>query len=539
MSLLSQQHDLYQMMKDRNEFYFSIEFNELQDVKCLADLVSVDRIEDSCVIAYANDNQYSEIIRRGYEPLLLMPPSMIYDYEMFDGMTRGEFEWDEYPTYDAYVSMMEEYASDFPTKCSLMELGVLASGRKILVMRLNDGMEEGKPKVLLASTIHGDETTGYVMMLRLIDELLNNTDSPDVKIIMENVDLFICPNANPDGTYRNGNSTVKGATRANAFGVDMNRNYPDFIEGLHPDNNKYALETEMFMQLAEDYGFTMAAHYHGGAEVVNYPWDNNYSRHVDDEWWKMISRQYADLAQEKKSDYMTDHDNGITNGSDWYVIYGGRQDYMNYYHQCRELTIECSSIKCPPASYLLSYWEYNYNSIFSFLNQSLCGIHGTVKDAATEEPLEATIRIVSHDDDHSFVESQLPFGNFHRPIKSGTYVVEIIANGYCSKQETVTVYDNEKTVLDVSLDRIDDSIANDLFAEIKIISNKNGCLLVDMKNFVKNFEWKLLDVNGKIVRESKSFCNDSSIKITGLKSGIYFFDVYSSNEKMLRKIVVE
>ena len=170
-------------------------------------------------------------------------------------------------------------------------------------------------------------------MLRLIDELLTAEGFPEVDNIRNNVDLFICPNANPDGTYRKGNHTINGATRSNALGIDLNRNYPDCVEGNHPDDKNYALETELFMKFADEYQFTISANYHGGAEVVNYPWDNSTTRHVDDDWWQMISRQYADLAQAENPDYMIDRENGVTNGADWYMINGSRQDYMNYYEQ--------------------------------------------------------------------------------------------------------------------------------------------------------------------------------------------------------------
>ncbi len=456
LSIYAQKDELSSMMKERNEFYFSFEIDDIQELSKLAKVVSIDNIEGSTVTAYANNKQYERFLSFEIETTLLTPPSMLLDHKMFDGTSRAEYDWNEYPTYEAYVAMMEEFAQTYSDKCSLIELGTLASGRKILLVRINNGNTEGKPKFLYGSTIHGDETTGFVMMLRLIDLLLTQPELPEVKNVLDNIDLFICPNANPDGTYHNGNHTVSGATRYNAYGVDMNRNYPDPVDGPHPDNEAYAIETEWFMQFAEDYQFTMAAHYHGGAELMNYPWDNNYARHADDAWWQMVSREYADLAHNASQStdpyYMTDEENGITNGADWYTIGGGRQDYMNYYRQCREVTIECSTTKCPPASQLPSFWDYNYNSIFAYMNQVLYGIHGTVKDAATQEPLKATIEILNHDHDYSKVESQLPIGDFHRPIKAGTYTVEIKANGYYPVQKTVTVVDGETTVLNVELE---------------------------------------------------------------------------------------
>ena len=455
LNLSSQNTSLYQVMKNRNEFYFSFKCNNLQSLQKISDVVSVDKVDGNDVVAYANNQEYERFLTLGLEHELQTPPSMSESHKMYDGKCRAEYAWDEYPTYDAYESMMYEYAESYPEKCSLMELGVLESGRKILLLRINDGETECDPKVLLTSTIHGDETTGFVMMLRLIDELLSQEEGADVDNIVKNIDLFICPNANPDGTYKMGNNTVDGATRYNASGVDMNRNYPDKIKGSHPDDKDYALETEMFMRLAEEYQFTISANYHGGAELVNYPWDNDVSRHVDDEWWQMISRQYAGLAQKADSSYMIDRNVGVTNGADWYKVYGGRQDYMNYYQRCRELTVECSTIKCPSANELPLYWDYNRNAIFAFISQALNGIHGTVKDTETNEPLSATIRILDYDEDYSVVESQLPYGDFHRPLMAGNYTVEVSSDGYVPVRESLTLAEDGSVNLDVRLRKME------------------------------------------------------------------------------------
>lgn len=455
-NIFAQKEDLRSMMKERNEFYFNFEIDDIQELNKIANIISIDNVDGNKITAYANNKQYERFLTLGIETTLLTPPSMLENHKMFDGRTRTEYDWDQYPTYEAYEAMMEEFAEDYSEYCTLIDLGTLNSGRKLLVARINNGETEGKPKFFYSSTIHGDETTGFIMMLRLIETLLTKQDLPEVKNVLDNIDLFIAPNTNPDGTYHGGNHTVNGATRSNAYGVDMNRNYPDPVDGAHPDGEAYAMETEIMMQFAEDYQFTMAANYHGGAEVMNYPWDNDYTRHADDAWWQLISREYADLCQDAAQStdpyYMTDEENGITNGADWYRIGGGRQDYMNYYQQCREITIECSTIKCPSASQLPTFWEYNYNSIFAYMNQVLYGIHGTVKDAATKEPLKATIEILNHDQDYSMVESQLPMGNFHRPINAGTYTIEIKANGYLPIQKTVTVVDGEATILDVELE---------------------------------------------------------------------------------------
>lgn len=368
--------------------------------------------------------------------------------------------WDSYPTYQAYENMMYAFETDHPDTCQIITLGTLNSNRKLMVAHINNGTSEGKPKFFYISTIHGDETTGWILMLRLIDYILNNPEEPEVKNVLDNIDLYILPNMNPDGTYHGGSNTVNGAQRYNANNVDLNRNFQDPHGSAHPDGNQYQAETQWMMQFAREHKFTMAFNYHGGAEVFNYPWDNTYTLHADDDWFQLIGHEYADLTHQVNPNYMTDYNNGVTNGAQWYMIGGGMQDYMTGYTQCRHATIECSEIKKPSASTLPNYWNYNKNSIFALMNQCLYGIHGTVKDAANDFPIEATVKLVGHDDEYSYVTSNPDAGDFHRPVKAGTYDVVISAQGYFPYETEVTVADGETVNLDVKMTAIEGILAN-------------------------------------------------------------------------------
>ena len=96
---------------------------------------------------------------------------------------------------------------------------------------------------------------------------------------------------------------------------------------------------------------------------------------------------------------LLDEDNGITNGYAWYEIDGGSQDYMNYYHHCREVTVEISDIKLLPENLLPDFWEYNYRSFINYMTQGLYGISGTITDSESGLPVKATIYINDHDDE--------------------------------------------------------------------------------------------------------------------------------------------
>ena len=456
LGITAQETNLNKLMQQRNEYYFTFNLNGNDDLNAIAHTISVDRVDGNTVIAYANNDEFNKFQKLGYDVTLLTPPSMAEKVAMWNASNRAEYDWDSYPTYQAYEDMMFQFGTDHPDKCEIITLGTLPSNRKIMVAHINNGTSEGKPKFLYTSTIHGDETTGWILMLRLIDYLLENPTLPECQNILENIDLYICPNTNPDGTYHGGNNTVNGATRANANGIDMNRNYADPHEGPHPDGYPYQQETQWFMQFAQENNFVMGANYHGGAEVMNYPWDNTHTLHSDDAWYQLISNEYVALCRQVNQSYMSDtYSTGITNGASWYMIGGGRQDYMNGYAQCREMTIECSSTKLLSPSQLPTYWNINKNSIFAFMNQCLNGIHGVVTDAESELPIEATITLVGHDDEYAIVSTQLPNGDYHRPVKAGTYTVRFTANGYESYETTVTIGDNDNIELNVQLNALE------------------------------------------------------------------------------------
>ena len=471
LGLFAQETNLSKLMQERNEYYFTFELNGNDNLQKIAQTISVDRVDGNVVTAYANNKQFAEFQKMGYEVTLQTPPSMLDDAVMWDGNDRAAYDWDQYPTYTAYENMMFQFATDHPDMCEIIDLGTLPSNRKILIAHINNGSGAGKPKFLYTSTIHGDETTGWMLMLRWIDYLLENPTLPECANILNNIDLYVGPNTNPDGTYHGGNNTVNGATRYNANGVDMNRNYADPHGGAHPDGEPYAQETEWMMQFAQENNFVMGANYHGGAEVMNYPWDNTHTLHADDAWWQLVSLEYVSLCRQVSSSYMTDtYSNGITNGAAWYMIGGGRQDYMNGYAQCREETIECSSTKKPSASQMPNFWNINKNAIFAYANQVLYGIHGTVVDAESKAPIgDATITLTGHDDQYSIVSTQLPNGDFHRPIKAGTYNVRITKNGYEPYETQVTVADGQTVYIEAQMVALEGIVA-DFVADVTAVA---------------------------------------------------------------------
>ena len=461
----------------KGELTFTFQVDNHNDVDKYTRSLSIVNYDPNTqtVIAWANEKQFRAFESRNIAYQVPQKENevneaLIYDNPQFTlKNTQANtltFPLANYPTYADYAQQMQDFEDDNLGLVETFSIGATTEGDKdLLFVKISNNVNtnEQEPKLMLTSSMHGDEIAGYPMMLSLIDHILTVYKNPDpgnpeynrIQNLVDNSEIWINPNANPDGTYYNSvypvghpdegqsapNMYVTNSRRANANDVDLNRNYPDNVIGDHPDNEVYQTETIAFMNLAENNHFVLSANFHGGTEVINYPWDNTSTRHPDEDWYFLISKEYAvncqdaELALDGTSFYMDAiYSNyqwpGVTNGSDWYTVYGGRQDYMNFSHQCKEITIELSNDKILPESNLVDYWLYNKDALLDYLTQGTYGFQGVVKDLETDTPIEATIKMEGHDALGSWTISELPDGDFYRPIKAGTYNILIEAPCY-------------------------------------------------------------------------------------------------------------
>lgn len=359
--------------------------------------------------------------------------------------------WESYPSYSQYDSTMRSFTNTFPGLCRLDTIGSSILGKLVLAVRItsNSFTDQYKPNVFFTSSMHGNETGGFVLMLRLSQYLLQNYGiDPYVTNLVDNLEIWINPLANPDGTYRTGNEIIN-PVRDNANGYDLNRNFPDpEAPGTIPQK-----ETKDMMRFLSSHRFNLSANFHSGSEVTNYPWDRWARDHADAAWFYQICRRYADTVHVySPAGYMTDLDNGVTNGYAWYSVYGGRQDYVTWSLNGREITIEIDHNFITPVTALQSLWESNRRSLLGYLENALYGIHGSVVDSDTGGPVSAKITVENHDRDNSEVYSDTATGGFVRLIYPGVWNLDFSADGYRDTViQNVTVTDRQTTTLDVKL----------------------------------------------------------------------------------------
>jgi hypothetical protein len=539
---------------NRGEIYFTFTVSDREDIQALTRLISIDNVKGKTVYAYANKKEFADFLRYNASyKILPHPGTLLSESELAPkqaDLPKDRTTWNFYPTYEQYVDYMIGFASTYPNICALDTVGTSIQNRLILAVKIskNVNQEEAEPQFLYTSSIHGDETTGYILMMHLIDYLLTNYGvDPVITNLVSTTEIVINPLANPDGTYHGGNNSVYGAVRYNANNVDLNRNYPDPKLGQHPDGNAWQKETEAWMAYAEDNHFTMSANFHGGAEVFNYPWDTWSKLAADDDWWQFVGREWADTVHKYGPvGYFDDEDNGITNGYAWYELNGGRQDYMNYWHGCREVTLEISNIKLLPTSQLLNFWNYNYPSFLNYIKQSRYGFSGIVTDTVTDEPIAAKVFIQGHDMDFSEVYSRSTTGFYTRPIAQGSYNVTFSAPGYFTKTlKDVGVANYTTTPVDVQLRPLTYDAQDKSVVSVLVYPNPSDGhfrLILPENPINPSCSIQIFNTMGEVVHSSEvaRYSGNSTVEISvpGLSNGVYFLKFNSGYRMYLDKLII-
>lgn len=337
-----------------------------------------------------------------------------------------------YPTYSEIESMMQNWATNYPSICQLHEIGRSVQNRPLWALNITDnpGVEEDEPEFKYVSTMHGDEWTCMVMCLEFIDHLLTNYGSdPQITYYVDEIDIWIMPVMNPDGYVV--------PRRTNANGYDLNRSFPEWTNGDANTTAGKQAEVAAIMEWTFDSSFVLSANMHTGALLVNYPYDNdgvgsgNYAATPDDDMFIYISEEYSrtNLPMWNGSFY-----HGITNGSAWYETDGCMQDWHYRYESCNEVTLELSDTKIPNYSEMPGFWDDNRDSMLNYMATCLIGVRGIVYDAQTGDPLAATVMVADNTQPN---RTDPDVGDYHRMLLPGTYDLTFTADGY----DPVTVND--------------------------------------------------------------------------------------------------
>ena len=532
----------YEILTERGEIILDIEPGLHTRLDLLFNWVSLDRPLAGGYRIYASRSGFDRIVDCGI-PFRIVDVRKNLPYRKSEGVFPGD--WDSYPGHGEYDSLMQAFHAGHPGICRLDTLGQSVQGRDILALKItrSPDVKEPEPVFYYTSTMHGDETTGFVLLLRLADHLLTSygVDSLATRLV-DNLEIWINPLANPDAAYWNGDAEIDMPRRFNMNDADLNRNFPGVNGQEHPDGKEYQPENLAQMRFMDSVRPALSANFHGGIELVDYPWDAFSYDHVDAAWFRWAAHKYADSAQQRAypARYMSAFDDGVVAGWQWYAIRGGRMDYVTYFLQGREVTLEVSNQKYLPPEELPYYWHYNFRSMLEYMENSLFGIQGRITDKETGRPLEAVVRVQDHEKDRSYAVSHKATGYFTRLIEPGTWNLEVSADGYDTAVIRDIVVENDRTTaVNIELARSGTEIP----AGLDISPNPfvDHSLITYTAGIPGRYRIRLYDLNGRLVIDAQHIHQTVGVysyRLSGgqLSPGIYLLRFLSPSSSHTRKI---
>lgn len=368
----------------------------------------------------------------------------------------GEKGQSSYHTYASLTAELQGFAATYPGITRLSSLGLSVEGRELWALLISEhpDVEEDEPEFKYVSTMHGDEPVGTELCVNFIEMLLTGygTD-PQITELVNETAIWIVPLMNPDG-----HADIR---RGNADGFDLNRSFPSFgedytgtvFDGEGLGDVGRPREVGHVMRWTVANSFVLSANLHTGALLVNYPYDNTPgiasgfdAPSPDDELFEEISLRYSERNPPMFASSL--FEDGISNGSDWFSITGGMQDWNYRYAGCAEVTIELSNVKRPSAATLPQLWEDNRESMLAYLASVHMGVRGIVSDRGSGAPVFAEVTIRGNAQP---VFSDPDVGDYHRLLLPGRYWVRVNAPGYLEYRGRVTVTEEETARLDAPL----------------------------------------------------------------------------------------
>lgn len=131
--------------------------------------------------------------------------------------------------YQAIVDSMKSLAQKYPDKVTLETIGKTFEGRDLIVMKISTSNNPNKKSLMVTGLHHAREWATGEATINLAEKLLADYENPEVKNLLDNIDLYLFPVVNPDGYEYSLKQSRWWRKNRKVFekgiGVDLNRNY--------------------------------------------------------------------------------------------------------------------------------------------------------------------------------------------------------------------------------------------------------------------------------------------------------------------------
>ncbi len=147
-------------------------------------------------------------------------------------------DFEDYHDYAEMVTELQTLAASYPDITNLQSIGLSYEGRDLWALRITDQpqtAEEGEQGILIYAGTHAREHLTVEQALYLANDLLHNYGSEgEATNLIDNRDIWILPNLNPDGSEYDINQWQfqppywrknRRNNQDGTWGVDLNRNF--------------------------------------------------------------------------------------------------------------------------------------------------------------------------------------------------------------------------------------------------------------------------------------------------------------------------
>lgn len=381
---------------------------------------------------YATPVEYDKLLKEGIRADVLIP-----DLNEFSRNLREGDALLGYFNYTTIVALADSLATAFPSICKKFLLGTTQQGRQLGILKISDNVNvnEAEPEIMFQGGIHGDEIMGPEVVIRYARDLcIGYGTNPTYTDLINTREIWLYYLVNPDGYV--------AVSRYNSNGVDINRDggYMWDAEGFSTAPCSQ-VETKMIRNLQLDHNFVVFTDFHGGTEVISYPWSYKGNPAADVAHINILAQAYSNSSGYSNLGYGQGY-------NIMYQIFGSTKD--NQYGDVGQVgwSIEITALKQPPSTQIGMYYGYNAPAMTEMITRSGWGIEGVVTDSLTGTPVKATIWV----DGFFPVYTDPSNGDYHKYVLPGSHTVKVKASGYQTKTiANVTVPSQGSTVVNVQL----------------------------------------------------------------------------------------
>lgn len=284
------------------------------------------------------------------------------------GTMGGYFTYQE--MLDNLDAMASQYPELFKSRQPITSAYLTHEGRPVFWVKISDNPdsdETTEPEVLYTAVHHAREPNSLSQMIFYMWYLLENYETnPEVKYLVDNVEMYFIPCINPDGYIYNETTNPDGGgfwrknRRENGngtFGVDLNRNYghkwgfDNSGSSPNPDAQTYRgpapfsePETRMVRDFCESREFQITLNYHTYGNLLVFPWGFTDSATPDHATFQTFG-----AVMNRENDFLT----GFGSQTVGYVVNGTSDDWM-YGEQMTKAKIYAMTPEVGPGNY--GFW---------------------------------------------------------------------------------------------------------------------------------------------------------------------------------------